>query len=353
MCEDCFNGCSPEATLDKCVKYSGPDNATLGICQGDPLSVVEKKLIDNVVLLLTGTNSTAYTFADNCNFFKAQIGSSAYTLPNVLNALVKGECSLKASIDAINLILNAPLTINANCLTLPTNPTKNDILAAVANKLCSVSASVNTILADYVKASELDAAIAAYIDSTSPTSPSGVTQQYTKMVPYVAYEYYGPLSNFDATGKGLSANSFELVYLCNGLNGTPDKRGRVAVGAIANVPGATLDSAVDPALPANAGKNWVLNQKFGSSSEVLDLTQMPAHTHTVIDGGHTHDIPGANANWNSGSPDGKLVNPSGPSGFGATKLAKTNITLDNSGASQAHNNMQPSIAAYFIMYIPR
>jgi hypothetical protein len=42
------------------------------------------------------------------------------------------------------------------------------------------------------------------------------------MVPYSVLEYYGPLNNFDVTGKGLG--DWDKVYLCNGLNSIPIKR---------------------------------------------------------------------------------------------------------------------------------
>jgi len=172
------------------------------------------------------------------------------------------------------------------------------------------------------------------------------------MVPYVAYEYYGPLSNFNSTGIGLSANSFEKVYLCNGLNGTPDKRGRVAVGAIANVPGGTLDAAVDPTLPANAGKNWTLFQKIGASSVTLNTSQLPAHTHSIIDPGHDHLIPTTNSGTASAGGDPVRGTLLGSANGRKVVKSTTGIVIESTGSTTPHDNMQPSIGAYFIMYIP-
>lgn len=350
MCVDCFNGCSPEATSDKCVKYTGPDNVTLGICQGEPLASVETKLINAINALITGTNDTIYSITNNCTFFQSQIGNQTYTLNHLLDSLVKGECSLKKMIDDINAVVTAPIVLDQPCFYIPAYPTRDQIITASVTEICKIQSSVSAIASDYVKASQLNSSIAAYLASTAPTSPSGVTQQYTKMVPYVAYEYYGPLSNFDSTGIGLSANSFEKVYLCNGLHGTPDKRGRVAVGAIANVPGGTLDTEVDPTLPANAGKNWTLLQKFGKSSVTLDTTMIPAHTHPVVDPGHQHDVNGTPTPWHPAS-DGVIVNINGTT-VGKTVAAKTGITIGSAGSSLAHENMPPAIGAYFIMYLP-
>ena len=108
------------------------------------------------------------------------------------------------------------------------------VLQAVITKLCDLDVELAALALDvdtnYVKLADLNSLIAAYIASTST---SGV-QYYTRMVPYTVVEYYGSLTgNFDVTGAGL--NDWDKIYLCNGLNGTPDKRGRVPVGVIVGV----------------------------------------------------------------------------------------------------------------------
>ena len=202
------------------------------------------------------------------------------------------------------------------------------------------------------------------------------------MIPFVAYEYYGSLSNFDGTGAGIPANGFNDVYLCNGLNGTPDKRGRVAVGAIASVPpvGLGLDPAVNPAFAGNP--NYALSGTAGANTVTLITSQLPLHTHnaTVVASGtvgnHTHIIMGGSGPGDSAAPnalqvaanekaDGgnasykmsvatSQVHNSGitsASGAGAVSLSVA-VSNSNAGSGEAHSNIQPVIAAYYIMYIP-
>jgi microcystin-dependent protein len=187
------------------------------------------------------------------------------------------------------------------------------------------------------------------------------------MVPYVAYEYYGPLTNFDGTGMGFPALGFYQVYLCNGLNGTPDRRGRAAVGAIQNVPGAPLDAAVDP---ANAGNpNYALYTTAGANTVTLITSQIPVHNHsavavssgTISPNPHSHTI-----SWQKGQADqnepgvyGELYDARTPynrttatSTVSLSVDVTTGVTITPAGSGGAHANIQPVIGAYYIMYIP-
>lgn len=354
-CQDCFNGCPEPKTTDKCIQYTGDDNIILGICQGDPLAKVELQIITKLVSILNATGITFPTtgegsLTNNCAFFQSQIGSNIYSLYNTLNALVKGECTLKGLIDIINSSINLPISVNAPCLDLPSDATRDQILVAAATKVCELETALLVVSSDYVKATELNTLIAQYIQDNTPTSPTGVTQQYTKMVPYTALPYFGPLSNFGNTGIGIATLSYDKVYLCNGLNGTPDLRGRTLVGALANVPGAAYPASVDPTLAVNAGRNYALNDTFGNWDQTLDITQIPSHNHPVTDTGHDHTIPQGNSYTGpGGSPVGR--------GADSPSLAKTNksqtgIAIGAAGGGAPHNNTQPSRATYFIMYLP-
>jgi microcystin-dependent protein len=242
------------------------------------------------------------------------------------------------------------------------------VLQAVITKLCVVEADLAALALDldtnYVKLADLDALIAAYLASQA----GGTTQQSAKMVPFVAYEYYGSLSNFDGTGAGIPGNGFNKVYLCNGLNGTPDKRGRVAVGAIASVPpvGIGLAPAVNPAFAGNP--NYALSGTAGANSIVLNSSQLPAHSHnalgtaivTLNDPGHTHAIGQSNVTGGGGTIAVGNTSPkdiqavSNTTGITVTSNAANNvsITVEPTGDNVAHSNIQPVIAAYYIMYIP-
>jgi hypothetical protein len=346
-CTNCYDGCGTPVP-DACVKYTGQDIPLFGLCTGDPLSKVEEVLINKLTSALDGTGILLSDITLNCSFITDLLNGQDKTLVNLIQVLVQANCTLKEMVDAIEYELTAPYTFNTVCLEgLNQDSTRDDILQAAINKICSVAATTDIIFADYVKATDLNSLIAQYL----LTAGASGDQQSAKMVPYVAYEYYGSLSNFDSGGKGLSSAGFNKVYICNGQNGTPDKRGRVAVGAIQGVPGGTLDAAVDPNLPANPNTNYTLSQKFGQSYVALNIQQMPAHTHTVNDPGHAHSYT-FGGNSASGSNEQGYQRWDTNNQNKTTQSSQTHITIGNAGGSQSHENRQPSIAAYYIMYIP-
>ncbi len=368
--EACFNGCV-DITADACVRYTGNDSEELDISTGDSLLTVENILIEKVVSFLDGTgiditiNPSYY-----CTLVSQYLPVGTPNLVEVLSALVRAACNLQVQVDAVEAelaILNADYDVD--CLSGVTDSSDTHaVLQAVITKLCVVEADLAALTLDvdtnYVKLADLDALIAAYLASQS----GAPTQQSSKMVPFVAYEYYGSLSNFDGTGAGILANGFNKVYLCNGLNGTPDKRGRVTVGAIAGVPpvGIGLAPAVNPANPGNP--NYALTGTTGANTVTLTPTQLPAHTHTALgttvvtlnDPGHTHAIGQSGVTGGGGTIAVGNTSPkdiqaiSNTTGITVTSNTANNvaITVDPTGDNVAHSNIQPVIAAYYIMYIP-
>ena len=375
-CSNCFNGCA-EIVSDKCIKFTGLSNTPLSINTGDTLLSIEETLINNVANFITGAginitlDPTAY-----CTLVSSYLtGTGPHSLIDLVTALVKAACSLQTQVTAIDAeitTLNSTYTIVEGCpingyITTIT-PTTHDVLQATISAVCTINTTITALSAEvstnYVRLADLNSLIAAYISSTSTS-----TQNYLKMIPYTAVEYYGPLSNFDLTGKGISGNNFDKIYLCNGLNGTPDKRGRVTVGAIVSVPGGALDAEVDPAVPGNP--NYSLYGKAGVNSIILTATQIPSHTHatTVTEVAHSHftfgesdttaDVDnthaGARFHSDGGNLGYRLVNSAATTAtIGKTNAVSTGLSVSNAntGGGLSHANNQPAIAANYIMYIP-
>ena len=359
-CSNCYNGCA-ETFSDQCVRYTGVDVAVLGIKTGDSLSYVEQALITFLTSTLDGTGiKLTIDPAIICEIVNKNIVTCEdLTLVNLLNALIKAICELDTRLTAVEAdfaALEDDYTVG--CLTGVTATSgTHAILQAAITKLCGLELEIDAVALDldtnYVKLADLNSLIAAYIASVGTS-----TKYYNRMVPNTVVEYYGPIAGrFDVSGAGFG--DWEKIYLCNGNNGTPDKRGRVPVGATSGMGGGVLNPAVDPAISGNPSYN--LLSTAGSNTVTLSVTQIPSHTHvatatsTVTDPGHTHSIP----YLDKGNPgDGtSTIDFSGPTTF-STNSATTGITVSTSvvnnstGGGLPHPNYQPGLGCYYIMYIP-
>lgn len=380
-CTNCFNGC-PETGSDKCIQYTGSTVPSLGISTGDTLLSVENVLISRITSFLDGSGIHITALQDNlCTLITTYLSNvEDPTLPEVLVAFEQALCDLQSQTTAVtNTVAGLNTGYTTTCLSgVTSSSTIKQVVQAIIVKLCSVSTdlaaltiNVNT---NYVKLADLNSLIQAYLTSISPSA-----QYYNKMVPYTVVEYYGSLSgNFDMTGKGIPATGWDKVYLCNGLNGTPDKRGRSTVGAIVGVGGGALDSEVNPSLSAFS-PNYALNTKTGTNKITLSEDTLPSHTHGAavkdgVDGnGHFHYTVSESVNTGGGAVSVNSTHPIGiakddgnqtrnyelvigniPAIYGITSTNKSNVSVTNAptGGNLPHANIQPVISAYYIMYIP-
>lgn len=374
-CQNCYNGCT-DIIPDKCTKYTGNNVPELGIENGDSLFSVQQSIFSFLLSVIEGTPIKPEINQEFiCEKISQYLGEQELTLPNIINAILQTACDLqtqvtnvKSSVDTINT------AYTLNCVSGVTDNTNtHEVLQAVITKLCNVNTALTAlslnVSTNYVKLSELNNLIAAYLSGGSTS-----TKLYHKMVPYTVVEFYGDITGkFDATGAGLG--EWEKIYLCNGNNGTPDKRGRVSVGTTTGMGGGTLDAAVDPSNSGNP--NYSLGTKYGSCMVSLNITQIPSHSHTatntVIDAGHFHYLSTVSGQTSKPalSPSTYLasVNNEGNDGnyvlggtlealpsVGKSATSTTNISvqtsLSNIGGGLGHNNVQPSIGCYYIMYIP-
>ena len=374
-CQNCYNGCT-DIIPDKCTKYTGNNVPELGIENGDSLFSVQQSIFSFLLSVIDGTPIKPEINEEYiCGKISQYLGGEELTLPNIINAILQVACDLQTQITAVENKadgINAAYTLN--CISGVTDNTNtHEVLQAVITKLCSVNTALSAlslnVSTNYVKLSELNSLIASYL-----AGESGSVKMYNKMIPYTVVEYYGNLAGkFDSTGAGIG--EWEKIYLCNGNNGTPDKRGRVSVGTTTGMGGGTLDAAVDPSNPGNP--NYSLGTKYGSCMVSLNITQIPSHSHTatntVIDGGHFHYLSTVSGQTSKPalSPNSYLasVNNAGNDGnyvlrgtlealpsVGKSSTSTTNISvqtsLSNIGGGLGHNNVQPSIGCYYIIYIP-
>jgi microcystin-dependent protein len=377
-CSNCYNGCQ-EISSDKCVKYTGVDSVPLGIDNGDNVNSVLETIIGKVVSFLNGSGiNVSIDVSAYCELITKYLPSTVPScgppsIPQIIEALVKAACDLQGQIDTTNAAVDAVestiSTLNADytigCLSEVTDSSDtHDVVQAIINKLCALNLDVST---NYVKLADLNTLIQEYLDDTEVTD-----KYYTKMVPFTVVEYYGSLGNFNSTGAGTGL--WEKIYLCNGQNGTPDKRGRSPIGAIALVPGGVLDSQVDPASsPLNV--NYAVLTKNGVNGVILSESNLPAHTHsaTVTDS-HYHqligndtigasnlglsssnDIVASDGSYGGSSSNydlAKSAQPNASLGKSSDRVGSISATIGSTGGNTAHANTHPVIACYYIMYIP-
>ena len=370
-CSNCFNGCA-EIVSDQCVRYTGVDVAILGIKNGDSLSYVEQALIEFLTSTLDGTGiNLTINPAIICDIVnKNLVACEDLTLPNVISAIIKAVCELDTRLTTLEgdfAALEGPYTVG--CLTgVDSNSGTHAILQAVITKLCAhivdFDAFVLDVETNYVKKSELCTLVAA---CTPPAPPASYKD---RMVPFTVVEYYGTISgNFDVSGAGVGA--WDKIYLCNGNNGTPDKRGRVPVGATTGMGGGPLSPDVDPTVAGNP--SYTLSGTAGSNTVTLTTAQIPAHSHTatnvLTDPGHTHfttlsgaqvtitaTTPLAQTATYGGNTSYSLAGAVGTPDIGITNSKTTGITVattnSSTGGGLAHSNFQPGLGCYYIMYIP-
>lgn len=356
-CSNCFNGCA-EIVSDQCVRYTGIDIPVLGIKNGDSLSFVEQALITFLTSTLDGSGiKPDISSTIICNLVKDYLPTCGdLTVVDFLTALIKAACDLQEQVDLIVadiVVINNQLDVieadyDVNCLTgVTAGSGTHAILQATIDALCAFIVDVET---NYVLLADFDTLVADYLAGL-PSS----TLVSQKMVPYVAYEYYGSLTQFDATGKGIG--DWDKIYLCNGLNGTPDRRGVVAVGAISSVPGGPLPSATNPASSPFNPNYAFAGPIVGSNSVTLNTNQLPAHTHTATVSPATHDhtftyAVGTQFAGSSTNPAVQTISKTGGANSVTTSSVTIGVTNSVEGGNLAHANNQPAIAAYYIMYRP-
>jgi hypothetical protein len=109
--------------------------------------------------------------------------------------------------------------------------------------------------------------------------------------------------------------------------GVTDRALRVVNGAGAGTGGTTAYSTY-------------FNGSFTVGSTAISTAQMPSHTHTLTDPGHTHALPGGGTSATGGAqPTGSGTIAAYP----ATTSSTTGITIANTGSGSGHDHTIPSL----------
>ena len=376
-CSNCYNGCT-EIVSDKCVRYTGIDVPTLGIQTGDPLSVIEQSLTTFLVSALDGTGvKIDLNSIDVCALVQAHLPNCGeLSIADISKALIQAACDLQEQVDAIVAtltVLNADYTIPVNpdtdlpCLTgVTASSDTHAIVQATITKLCSVDYTLGFIigqLPSYALKSEICTLIQQCTSETIAASAS------SKMLPYSVIPYYGAISGYPTVADGFSGTGAGYgywlnVYVCNGQNpGVPDLRGRVTVGST-DMGSVNWPTQTNPAGAGNPTYGYKTTTSIqGNNTTTLSLAQIPAHNHTgstattiISPNPHSHDYTTRTSNNRAQySNSEREVTTWASSTLTTTSVnltATTTLTILPQGQNEAHSNVQPGLAVYYLIYIP-
>ena len=364
---ECYNGCS-QIVSDKCVKYTGVDIPTIGIETGDTIARLIQQFRIYLGGIANGTNiKPVIDESIICDIISDNLPSgNDYDLVDFLKALIKSVCEIAESTtensqdvtEILDFIDDLESSYNVGCLTGVTSTSgTHDIVQAIILQGCALFGSLGST---YVRLSDINTIIENYLIENDPPS----TKHYLKMVPYTVVELYVTSTMIDTMfdSDGIGVGDWEKIYLCNGGNGTPDRRGRVGVGVTdGTMKGAPLPTAVDPATPNYGNPLYTVgNINYGANSIILQKPQMPEHDHivtvNVTSPPHSHTLSVSSGNQYQGGGSNSAVqgigSGSGSSTSSATLSFNTTITVSEEGGNEGHSNVQPSIGCYYIMYIP-
>ncbi|NLR60685.1 hypothetical protein HGH93_21425 [Chitinophaga polysaccharea] len=327
----------------------------LGVCKGDPITYLELQVIEKLKELIEREGNQLKDFdSSTCPALRDKLLGKDPELSQLLQIIWTNQCTLSQAISALAVKVDSqkpvPFPFQLGCITVNGSVTTSDtILQSVLSKVCELQTQVNNLApsvdnAIQVKITEYLAQVLKGLGNRG-IAKSGTGADMTFLFnsfvpPYCPIPYYGPISNFDAAGRGLVGTAYEGWLLLSGSSGMPDVRGRTFVAAVKDIPGPALDNEVDPTKAENAGTNYIPGSKFGASFIKLSVAQLPSHSHSLNDPGHIHQYPYPTPEKFSGSKfDSANQNNTQ---IKNTLPAQTGITINASGGDQAHDNRQPS-----------
>ncbi len=146
-------------------------------------------------------------------------------------------------------------------------------------------------------------------------------------------DFYGWLK---CDGRSLSRATYASLFAVIGTsfgsaNGSsfnlPDCRGRV-LGTLGQGSGLT---------------NRALGASVGAETHTLTTGEMPSHSHTINDPGHTHSYVNNVGDQNTDNAFASETAADQVDYNQTTGSASTGITVNSAGGGGAHNNMQPTL----------
>lgn len=346
-----------------CIDWQGLAYPTFDICVGDTGTEVITSLITSVISILDGTGITLSSVTGSCTFMSDQLAGQTKTISNLVQILFNSACSLDSRITTLEESADTPISYDVKCLTV-TGSTTPLVLQGAINEICSLKIALAQIT-DNIVGDDINTTITNTVgnylqDNLSSCGSNGMQVtgsgsttkiKFDAFVPHnVPMPYIGSLGNFDSTGKGLAGTEYCGWYIMNGLNGTPNWMGYVPAMATA-LPG--INSTPLDARVAGVDVSAAIGDKKGEPKHLLSTNEMPTHSHTVTDPGHSHSIQlagagGTFAGANVANDGNAVSNTNGT----AIQIKTTGITIAPSGNNVSHENRQPTVYVTWIVRLP-
>lgn len=327
--------------------------------------------------MATGLQSWSKTAANNATA-DANVNFAEGQAPSSLNDSAR---ALMASTAMFRDDINATITTGgtSTAYTVTSNQTFGSLAAGlmVAFTPHTTSGASPTLAVDGLSAKPIRSAPNTDLPSgvLSQGTPYVVTYYTTNSGEWILHGYFdypggipigagcdfwgstAPSSNFVfANGQALSRATYATLFARLGTTfGTgdgsttfniPDKRGRVSAGKD-DMGGSSANRLTNQTGGLDGD---TLGATGGAETNTLTEAQMPVHTHGVTDSGHTHVVnPQATFSGNTAALSGGGSVNGGTFNSGATASATTGVTIQNAGSGAAHNNVQPTIIANYII----
>lgn len=297
-------------------------------------------------------------------------GSGSYSVPNTF---VAGQTITAAShnqnwTDMASEMTNSVAADGQTSMTGPLKATTGSVGAPSITFASDTDTgryrkSANTMAdvvggAEVVEISSSGVSVTGAVSASGAINASSIKQAGFVLLPVgLILPYAGfaePSGYLFCYGQAVSRTTYAALFAIIGETygagdgsttfNVPDIRGRVIAGRD------DMGGSAASRLTATyfGGVATIRGAVGGSESHTLTTPQIPSHSHTATDSGHSHSFTAVQQSG-SGLVSGGTGSPINPT-VSTTGSGTANITVGNTGGGGAHNNVQPTIITNYIIF---